>query len=43
MERARVTYIDETVKKDSLLVYALNFFSIWEVGTRAGVVVREKT
>ena len=41
MKRARVSCIDVTVKKDSLLVYVLKFFRI--VAGRCGsVVVRER-
>ena len=39
MERARVTYIDETVKKDSLLVYGLKVFRLF-AGRCDSVVVR---
>ena len=40
-KRARVTYYDVTVKKDSLLVYVLKFFEIL-VGWYGSVVVRER-
>ena len=39
MERVRVTVITVTVKKDSLLVYVLNFFGIL-AGRCGSVVVR---
>ena len=41
MERARITFIDVLVKKDSLLVYILKCFRIL-TGRWVSVVVRER-
>ena len=41
MEKDRVTIIDVTVKKDSLLVYVLKFFGIL-AGLYGSVVIRER-